>query len=251
MKNFGDLLDSIYNAASKEFGKNKKNCSKIIKECVKVIKTNNILSDQFTVYDNLKNSTIEEKYTTQYINENIDSLKRHTTQNIIKANKYLENICNKLGVEVTTSKLNESISNLYFLMNTSKNVNSLHESRIVIKENLTKEKTQKTKEVPSVPISLMSKIVSKKYNKKYKDLTETDKKILKVILENKEGEEKIFSDYKEMAQILLKKKIVENDDASLHTNLKKTYKKILDMEFIKENSVNDISKLHYLIEGLQ
>ena len=38
--------------------------------------------------------------------------------------KYLENICNKLGVEVTTSKLNESISNLYFLMNTSKNVNS-------------------------------------------------------------------------------------------------------------------------------
>ena len=56
--------------------KNKKNCSKIIKECVKVIKTNNILSDQFTVYDNLKNSTIEEKYTTQYINENIDSLKR-------------------------------------------------------------------------------------------------------------------------------------------------------------------------------
>ena len=37
-------------------------------------------------------------------------------------------------------------------------------------------------------------------------LSEADKKILKVILESKEGEEKIFEDYKEMAKNLLQKK---------------------------------------------
>ena len=105
--------------------------------------------------------------------------------------------------------------------------------------------------MPSVPIALISKIVSKKYNKKYKDLSESDKKILKVILESTKGEENIFQDYKEIAQKLLQKKIVENDVASLHVDLKKTYNKVIGMEFLTENSVNDISKLHYLISGLQ
>ena len=251
MKNFGDLLDSIYVSASGEFGRNKKKCSTLIKECIKVIKTDRVLSDQFTVYDNLKNSQIEEKYVTNYINENIDSLKIHKPQEILTSNSKLEKICKKLGVKVETKKINESISNLYFLMNTSKNINSLHESRIIVKETLTKNKETETMVVPSVPIALISKIVSKKYNKKYKDLSEADKKILKVILESKKGEENIFQDYKDIAQKLLQKKIVENDVASLHVDLKKTYNKVIGMEFLTETSVNDISKLHYLISGLQ
>lgn len=251
MKNFGDLLDSIYKAASKEFGQNKNKCSSLIKECVKVIKTDKVLSDQFTVYDNLKNSYIEEKYTTNYINENIQSLRAYTPQQIISSNKKLKNICTKLGTNITSSKINESISNLCFLMNTAKNINSIHNSKVMVKENLINNKEKSKSEVPSVPIALVSKIVSKKYNQKYKDLSEADKKILKVILESKEGEEKIFEDYKEIAQTLLKKKIVDNDDATLHTNLKKTYNKVLEMNFINESSVNDISKLHYLISGLQ
>ena len=244
MKNFGDLLDSIYKAASKEFGTN-------IKECVKVIKTDRILSDQFTVYDNLKNSHVQEKYATNYIKENIDSLRVYTPQQIISSNGKLESLCNKLGAKVIPSEINESISNLYFLMNTSKNVNSIHTSKVMVKENLIKNELKTKNDAPSVPIALMSKIVSKKYNQKYKDLSEADKKILKVILESKEGEERIFEDYKEMAQNLLQKKIVDNDEASLHVNLKKTYNKVLGMNFIAESSVNDISKLHYLISGLQ
>ena len=121
----------------------------------------------------------------------------------------------------------------------------------MVKENLIKNELKTKNDAPSVPIALMSKIVSKKYNQKYKDLSEADKKILKVILESKEGEERIFEDYKEMAQNLLQKKIVDNDEASLHVNLKKTYNKVLGMNFIAESSVNDISKLHYLISGLQ
>tara|TARA_R110000824_G_scaffold265043_3_gene453911 strand:- start:2330 stop:3085 length:756 start_codon:yes stop_codon:yes gene_type:complete len=251
MKNFGDLLDSIYISASREFGRNKKKCSSLIKECVKVIKTDRVLSDQFTVYDNLKNSQIQEKYLTSYINDNIESLKVYTPHQILSSNSKLEKICEKLGTKMKTNELNESISNLYFLMNTTKNINSIHKSKVMIKENLTKNKETEKKEVPSVPIALISKIVSRKYNQKYKDLSESDKKILKLILESKKGEEKIFQDYKEIAQKLLRKKIVENDEASLHVNLKKTYNKILEMEFINENSVNDISKLHYLISGLQ
>ena len=251
MKNFGDLLDSIYKTASTEFGKNKKKCSSLIKECVKVIKTDRILSDQFTVYDNLKNSSVEEKYVSSYINENIESLRVYPLKEIILSNRKLENLCKKIGTKVNSSKINESISNLYFLMNTSKNVNTIHQAKVLIKENLVSNKETTPTDAPSIPIALMSKIVSKKYNQKYKDLSESDKKILKVILESKEGENKIFEDYKEMAQTLLKKKIVENDDSNLHTNLKKTYNKVLKMEFISESSVNDISKLHYLISGLQ
>lgn len=250
MKNFGDLLDAIYFTASQQFGRDKNKCSKIIKECVKTIKTDSILSDQFTIYDNLTNSVIPEKQVTEYINENINSLRKYKTIQIIESNKKLEKICDSLGVDVKESSLNESISNLYFLMNTAKNVNAIHKSKNIVKENISSNVEKETNEVPSVPIALISKMVSKKYNKKYKDLTESDKKILKTILENKEGEKVIFDNYKTKAVDLLSKKIVENDDSSLHTNLKKTYKKVISMEFIKENSVNDISKLHYLIEGL-
>ena len=250
MKNFGDLLDAIYSTASRQFANDKDKCSKIIKECVRVIKTDNVLSDQFTVYDNLKNSIIPEKELTEYINENINSLRKYKPQQIIESNKKLEKLCTSLGVKIGGNELNESISNLYFLMNTAKNVNSIHKSKTIVKENILSNEEKEIKEIPSVPIALVSKMVSKKYNQKYKDLTESDKKILKTILENKEGEKPLFEDYKNKAVNLLSKKIVENDDASLHTNLKKTYKKVISMEFVNETSVNDISKLHYLIEGL-
>tara|TARA_R110000824_G_C14951532_1_gene650986 strand:+ start:149 stop:559 length:411 start_codon:yes stop_codon:yes gene_type:complete len=135
-------------------------------------------------------------------------------------------------------------------MNTTKNINSLHESRRIIKETLSNNKEKENKEIPSVPIALISKIVSRKYNEKYNDLTESDKKLLKVIIANKEGDEKLFQSYKEEATEKLTKKIVENDDPTLHTNLKKSYKKVSLMEFIDEKVIEDISKLHYLIEGL-
>ena len=54
MKNFGDLLDSLYSEASSQFANNKKNCSKILKECINTIKTDKILSDQFIIFNNRK-----------------------------------------------------------------------------------------------------------------------------------------------------------------------------------------------------
>ena len=251
MKNFGDLLDSIYFVASKKYSRDKKNCGTILKECIKIIKTDNILSDQFTIFNNLKESVLAEKEINEYINYNIQALRKYKPSEIFESNKKLGDLLERIGGELKKNNINESISNLCFLMNTAKNVNSLYESRQIVKENLSKNKTKENKDLPSVPIALVSKMVSKKYNQKYSDLTESDKKLLKVILEYKETKEKLFNEYKDKATKLLSVNIVENDDPNLHTNLKKTYKKVKEMEFINESVVNDISKLHYLIEGLK
>lgn len=251
MKNFGDLLDSLYSKASLQFANNKKNCSKTLKECINTIKTDKILSDQFIIFNNLKTSVIDEKQVNDYINENINSIKLHRTKDIINSNYKLEKLCNKLGTKIKKDELNESITNLCFLMNTAKNVNSLHQSKNIIKENLLTNKKTKESDTPAIPLALMSKLVSKKYNKKYSDLSESDKKLLKVILENKEGDEKLFHSYKKNATQLLSDKIVANDDPILHTNLKKSYKKVAGMEYVNESLINDVSKLHYLIEGLE
>ena len=251
MKNFGDLLDSIYFVASKKYATNKKNCASILKECIKTLKTDNILSDQFTIHNNLKNSVLLENEINDYISHNINSLRKYKTQNIIESNLKLERLLKRLGGKVKKDKVNESIFNLCFLMNTAKNVNSLHESRKIVKEALSNNKEKENRVIPSVPIALLSKIVSRKYNEKYSDLTESDKKLLKVIIDNKEGDEKLFQSYKKKATEKLTKKIVENDDPTLHTNLKKSYKKVSLMGFIDENVIGDISKLHYLIEGLE
>ena len=72
MKNFGDLLDSIYSKASLQFANNKKDCSKILKECINTIKTDKVLSDQFTIFNNLKTSVIDENQINDYITENIN-----------------------------------------------------------------------------------------------------------------------------------------------------------------------------------
>ncbi len=82
MKNFGDLLDSIYSETSKQFGKNRKRCSAILKECINTIKTDKILSDQFTIFNNLKTSVITEKQANDYILENIGSIKGYKTNSI-------------------------------------------------------------------------------------------------------------------------------------------------------------------------
>tara|TARA_R110002020_G_scaffold158864_6_gene342329 strand:+ start:8837 stop:9592 length:756 start_codon:yes stop_codon:yes gene_type:complete len=251
MKNFGDLLDSIYSETSIQFGKNKKNCSTILKECINTIKTDKILSDQFTIFNNLKTSVISEKEVNNYILENVESIKGYKPGQVSKSNKKLEKLCERIGTKVKKTKINESISNLCFLMNTPKNVNILHESKNIVKENLLTNTKSEKMDIPKIPLALMSKLVSKKYNKKYSDLSESDKKLLKVILENKEGDEKLFESFKEKSIELLSKKIVENDDPNLHTNLKKSYKKVCDMEYINESLINDVSKLHYLVEGLR
>ena len=251
MKNFGDLLDSIYSETSKQFGKNKKSCSAILKECINTIKTDKILSDQFTIFNNLKTSVISEKQVNDYILENVGSIKNYKPNQIAKSNKKLEKLCERIGIKVKKTKINESISNLCFLMNTPKNVNILHESKNIVKENLLTNTKSEEVDTPKIPLALMSKLVSKKYNKKYSDLSESDKKLLKVILENKEGDENLFNSFKENATELLTKKIVENDDPNLHSSLKKSYKKVCDMRYINESLINDVSKLHYLIEGLR
>ena len=74
MKNFGDLLDSIYAKASTQFGKDKKSCSNMLKECINTIKTDRVLSDQFTIFNNLKNSVISENQVNDYILENINAI---------------------------------------------------------------------------------------------------------------------------------------------------------------------------------
>jgi len=250
MKNFGDLLDSIYFVASKKYSNDKKDCGTILKECIRIVKTDNILSDQFTIFNNLKESVLTEKEINNYIDCNINALKKYKVSQIFESNRKLEELLSSIGGKLKTSIINESISNLCFLMNTAKNVNSLYESRKLIKETLGKNENKESKDLPSVPIALVSKIVSKKYNKKYNDLSESDKKLLKVILEYKDSKEKLFNEYKNKATDLLSTNIVENDDPNLHTNLKMSYKKVTGMEFINENVVNDISKLHYLIEGL-
>ena len=250
MKNFGDLLDSIYSETSKQFGKNRKRCSAILKECINTIKTDKILSDQFTIFNNLKTSVITEKQANDYILENIGSIKGYKTTQVSKSNKKLEILCERIGTKIKKTKINESISNLCFLTNIPKNVNILHESKNIVKENLLTNTKSEEMDIPKIPLALMSKLVSKKYNKKYSDLSESDKKLLKVILENKEGDEKLFKSFKEKATKLLTRKIVENDDPNLHTSLKKSYRKVCDMEYINESLVNDVSKLHYLIEGL-
>tara|TARA_R110000803_G_scaffold60710_2_gene120146 strand:+ start:24484 stop:25239 length:756 start_codon:yes stop_codon:yes gene_type:complete len=251
MNNFGDILDSIYGVASNKFASDKEKCGNIIKESIKIIKIDEVLSDQFTIYNNLRDTVILESDVNDYIGVNVESMKKHSKKDIRNANLKLEKYSKTVGGVINNTKLNESISNLLSLSDSSKNVNSLHESKKIVKGNLINNTIIEEVDRPSVPIALVAKIISKKYNEKYSDLTETDKSLLKTILEHKDGNEGLFNTYKKEATSLLEVEIINNDESSLHSNLKKTYNKVIGMEFISENSINDISKLHYLISGLK
>jgi hypothetical protein len=149
-------------------------------------------------------------------------------------------------------KLHEDITNLIFTKKSPKTINNITESfdgiLNYIKTNEPKENISET--VNPKSSKLLGQLAVDAFNEKFKDVSETEKRIIKSIIESDEtSREELFTTIRTECVDLFNHRLDESDSES-KDKLLKVKDKLLRMSYNKESFINDTNKIISLKENL-
>jgi hypothetical protein len=251
VKNFGKIKDNFNNILAeniiiKDNGKNN-----VFKTYLKTIKENEILRTQFMVYNNLENTCeTDAGKALLFVKENIDLMAKYKIKDILEANTQLANLITWDIVD-EANDLYENISKLIFTKRASNNINTIVESTDKVVKYILSNKPRVIIEQIGLPNSVISNLMITKYNEKYESLSESEKKILKVLISSNELEKKeIYSQLVRECIDLINEKL-STADLNAKDKLLQVKDKLLNtVQAIDENFSKNISKLVELKSNL-
>ena len=253
IQNFGKIK-SVYNNILVEgfIAKNDSNKQKF-KKYVSAIKESDILKHQFLVYTNIENKVeADVAKATQFLNENINLFSRYTKKDIFEANaKLIGDILFEGDVD-DLSELHENISKLIFTTRTAKNIDSIIESTSYVVNYIVNNKPKVVVEAIELPSTLLSTVMVESYNKRYADLDESEKAILKVLIDATDEEKKeVYSNTLKECISLINEKLGTSDLDAKDKLLRVKEKLLNDKQDITEEFEKNISKLAELRGSLK
>ena len=226
MQNFGKIKNKFNELMVEGIVSNKEENKNLFKDYVKTIKENEVLKTQFLVYDNIENK-IEE--------------------NELKANLFLQENIALLG---KFSK-NENITKLIFTKKTAKNIDTIVEATAYIINYMKNKKEKTVNETFDLPNSMLSTIMVDKYNEKYASLSETEKKVLKVLIDSDDAKkEEVYTGVVRECIDMINDKLTDSDLETKDRLLRVKDKLLSDKFEINENFNKNISKLLELKNSL-
>jgi hypothetical protein len=258
MQNFGKIKNVFNNLLIEGIVKKDDNSKKLFKKYMKSIKESEILKTQFLVYSNIENKVDTDSFSANvFVSENIKLLEKYSTSDILKENLKLVGLLkeskDKMVDDYELSTLHESLSNLVFTKRTPKNIEKITQEIKNITSYITTNKVKEVNESVDLPLSMMTNIMVDKYNEKYDKLDESDREILKVLLdtnfENKKNfYNKLVNECAELINSLLKESDKESGE-----KLTQVKTKLLDesQELVEGEYVSKLSKLIELKNNLK
>lgn len=254
MQNFGKIKNA-YNDILVE-GMYKKDVSKKSKfqEYIKAIKESKILKTQYQVYRNIEKKVESDEYkATQYVKENIELLSKFSKKEIMEANAKLAQavMFEQDGeVDYNHKELHEEITKLIFTNKNASNIDSIIESTDKIVNFIKSNKTPETIKEDLIPTSILSNIAIEKYNEEYENLSESDKEVVRTLLEgdSEKINESITNIIRECIDLVDEQ--LEDSDLETKDKLLRTKDKLMRMKPTNESFIGDISKLIDLRDSL-
>jgi hypothetical protein len=214
IKNFGKIKNVYNNILIENISSNNVDNKSIFKNYIKTIKKDNILKEQFLIYNNIENKIeTDRNKAVEYVKESIALLKKYPKNDILESNvKLLADVVFEVDNDYDKKELHESISYLIF---TDKNVNTLDsilEATDKIVDYILNNKPKEITESLDIPNSLLLSLSVDKYNEEYDTLSENEKKLINVIIESNENEkEELFKSINSECLTLVNDKIVESE----------------------------------------
>jgi hypothetical protein len=245
------LIDSYINESKLQ---NKKK----YKEFIKNIYESSILRTQFIVYKNIENGYFESEVSAvEYLKENIFLFEKFSKKNIIKENKKLFlKLPSNYVLEQTYNgyeekkKLHEAINNLIILEKKVETIETIHESFEYVKKWLTTPKKIVESKEKSKPVDANKflEIVTKKYNEKYSNISEEEKRVIKTILSKDDLEkENLLKNMVKESIVLLNTNIKQfSDNIEVKEKLLEAKDVIYNISYNKESFKEDILKVYNL-----
>jgi hypothetical protein len=252
MHNFGQIKH-VYNTILSETvaSKDKSNKS-LFGKYVKALKENEALKTQFLVYTNIENKIEESEYkASEFVKANIALLDKFDKKELMKLNETLMANMPEYEVEFPKDKSNlyENINTLIFTEKNGKTIDKVVDATSEVVNYITTNKPKVVAEnVSELPPSILTAIYVDKFNSKYENLDEATLRLVKSILESdEEGRKEIYKDLHKSCVDLVNDKLNEGVEKEKLLAVKE---KLLNMEFIQENHMTDISSLIELKETL-
>jgi hypothetical protein len=246
MQNFGKIKNKFNELMIEGIVSNKEENKKLFKDYVKTIKENEILKTQFFIYDNIENKIEENEFKANlFLQENIALLNKFSKKDIMEANfKLADPIIFETEATDDNIELHENITKLIFTKKNTKNIDTIVEATSYIINYMKNNKVKIVTESFDLPNSMLSKIMVDKYNLKYDSLNETEKKILKVLIDSDDAKkEEVYNGVLRECIDMINVKLTDSDLETKDRLLRVKDKLLNDMFKIDENFNKNISKL--------
>lgn len=248
MQNFGKIKNIFNTLLVEAIATNNNDKKKLFKEYIKTIKNNKILKAQFLIYNNIETKVeTNENRAIEFIKANIETLGKYTKSEIIEANKKLLTpllLEQKLPqFENSLGQLHEDISTLIFTEKTPQTIDVIIESLSGIADYIKNNTIKETIEPTILPNSVLSNLAVDKFNDRYSELNESERSVLKAILESDENGKKIIFKTLSRECIDLIDNNLNESDVEAKEKLLQVKDRILRLEYVDENFISDISKL--------
>jgi len=259
---FGTLKNKFTQILIESHIKGDQKGKKLYKQFLKIIKENETLRSNFIVYKNIENKVSKSEIeANEYLKENLSLLEKYRDvrgkkiKSIFESNNQLLLLLKKHGYKLNEkpSELHESLHKLTTSQKDVSNINELHESFEKVKSwLLTPKKTETDVDVKKpVDANKFLNIVVEKYNKKYSDLSEQDKKILKVILSENENEKKsLLEELSKDVINIINESLTNYTNLELKVKLLETKDVIRDMSYNKDTFKENLLKIYELKNNL-
>jgi len=256
MMDFGTLKNIFTKILIESHIKGDKKGKELYKKYLKIIRENEALRSHFIVYKNIETKTItSDNEASNYLKENLSLLKK---QNLKEGRIKLTNLLKSYGYKSKEkpSVLHESLNVLLTKRKNVETINEIHESFELVKKWLTTPKnlnesineTNKSR----IDVDKFLKVVTKKYNEKYSNISEEEKKVIKTILSKNDLEqETLLKDMVKESIILINKSLKEyGDNINIKSKLLEAKDIVYNLEFNKETFKDDILKVYELKNNL-
>jgi hypothetical protein len=253
-KNFGRIKELYNNILSESVVSKDEKSKKLFKGYIKNLKENEILKTQFLVYSNIE-SKVESDLTkaTMFVKENIDLFSKYKKKDIIEANKKLVlDLLFETEYKSEKEELYENISTLIFTDKNPNTIDTIVEATNAVVQYIMNNKEPEVTEAIDLPISMMTSMMVEKYNQKYSGLDESQKRVLKVLIESTDEDKKeLYGNIIKECLELINENLNTNDLDTKDKLLKVKEKLLNDNQEVNEEFIKNISKLVELRDGLK
>jgi hypothetical protein len=245
MQNFGKIKNAFNELLAEGLSTNNPDSKRIFKKYIKTIKENEIIKTQFLVVSNIEDKveTSREK-ATEFVKENIALFSKFDKKTILEANKNLSGFIGLKDVDYKHKDLHENISKLIFTNRTPKTVDTIVEATSAVVDYIVNNKEKVITEAIELPNSMLMNILVDKYNERYSSLSESEKEILKSLIDSTEETKKeVYTKTLRECINLINEKL-DNSDTQTKEKLLNVKDRLLnDTSEINEDYFKNISKL--------
>lgn len=253
-KNFGKIKSVFNEILSEGYATKNQKSIDLFKNYVKSIKENEILKTQFLVFTNIETKVEQDEFKIkEFVEANIDLMKKFSYNDILKANsKLVESILFEQNYDSSLDKLHEAITTLIFTERTPLTIDEIVEAKSYVVNYIKANTPKVVNEAIELPMKILSTVMVDKYNEKYANLDESEKAVLKSLIDSDDTQKKeVYTNMVKECLELVNETLVKYSGGELDENELKTKDKLLrvkekllnDKIEITENFNTDISKL--------